>query len=75
MSRRMRITAGTAIALAMALAGVAPVANADPGVEQEFQITSDVPTLEKPMHRFACSSRHRPRMPSRPRSSKAAVAL
>lgn len=48
MFRRMRIAAGTVIAAAMVLADVAP-AVAGPGVEQEFQITSDVPTLEEPL--------------------------
>jgi hypothetical protein len=48
-TQRMRFAAGTLMAAATVLAGVAPVSHADPGAEEDFAITSDVPTLEEPL--------------------------
>lgn len=45
MFNALRIAAGTAIAAVTLLGGVAPAGHSDPGVDQDFAITSEVPTL------------------------------
>ncbi|MGV0870654.1 hypothetical protein [Mycolicibacterium sp. XJ879] len=45
MLKGLRVTVVSALAAATVLAGVVPVANAQPGFDQDYAITSEVPSL------------------------------